>query len=62
LQHAYTTFAIKNKKEESQTWSCTFVIPALGRLRQEDREFEVSLTTKSCLKEKESKKKKKERE
>lgn len=30
-------------KSATQGWRCTFVIPALRRLRQEDRLFEVSL-------------------
>jgi hypothetical protein len=27
----------------SQVWCCIYVIPALGKLRQEDGEFKVSL-------------------
>jgi hypothetical protein len=27
----------------SQAWCCIYVIPALGKLRQEDGEFKVSL-------------------
>jgi hypothetical protein len=42
-------------------WWCTPVIPALGKLRQEDCEFQASLdyTVRSCLKKKKKKKKKK---
>jgi hypothetical protein len=39
-----------------QAWWCTSIIPALGRLWQEDREFEASLgyTERICLKKKEN--------
>jgi hypothetical protein len=33
----------KGKKKTSQAWQCVSVLPALGRLRQEDPEFETNL-------------------
>jgi hypothetical protein len=42
---------VQNKKNSWARW-CTPIIPALGRLRQEDHEFKASLgyTQKPCLK------------
>jgi uncharacterized membrane protein len=34
---------MKSRKQCSQAWWCVLTIPALGRLKQEDHEFEVSL-------------------
>jgi uncharacterized protein YceK len=33
----------KNQTEFGQAWWCIVIIPALGRLRQEDLEFKASL-------------------
>jgi hypothetical protein len=40
--------------KEGQMWRCTFVIPVLGRLRQEECAFETSLgyITQHCPKRK----------
>jgi hypothetical protein len=34
----------KKKKKKKLVERCTLVIPSLGRLRQEDREFKASLS------------------
>jgi hypothetical protein len=50
------SFQILHKSSgcRSQAWWCTFIIPELGRLRQEDLEFQASLSyiVKPCLKRK----------
>jgi hypothetical protein len=46
----------------SQAWWCTSVIPAFGRVRQEDYEFEASVgyIMRPCLKIKKKQKRKNE--
>jgi hypothetical protein len=51
-------------RSRSQAWCCIPVIPALGQLRQEDHEFEVTLSyiVRTYIKEREREREERKRE
>jgi hypothetical protein len=42
------TFFMNKKRISSEVWWNTPVVPALGRLRQEDHEFEAQCIARTC--------------